>query len=123
MQFRLVGGNTSSEGRVEMFYNNEWGTICDDDWNSNNTQVICRSLGYTYGIRSTSSKEFGPGNGTIWLDNIGCTGDETHILNCTHAGLGEHNCAHHEDVGIVCGSECVCDIRMHLYMCVHVYVQ
>ena len=100
---RLVGGKNSSEGRVEMLYNEEWGTICDDDWANSAAQVVCRQLGYLRVERSTL--EFGPGNGTIWLDNVGCTGNESSLLECNHGGLGEHNCAHSEDIGVVCSSE------------------
>ena len=35
------------QGRVEIFYNNEWGTLCDDGFDEQEVQVICRSLGYT----------------------------------------------------------------------------
>ena len=44
---RLVGGSTKLEGRVEMCYNNQWGTICDDRWDTPDAIVACRQLGYT----------------------------------------------------------------------------
>ena len=43
---RLVNGSNSTRGRVEIYYNNEWGTICDDHWTINEARVICHSLGF-----------------------------------------------------------------------------
>lgn len=42
------------------------------------------------------------GNGTIWLDDVKCNGTENSILECQHLPLGDHNCGHHEDVGVHC---------------------
>ena len=42
---RLMGGNDTA-GRVEIFYNGQWGSICDDHWTSNEASVICRELGF-----------------------------------------------------------------------------
>ena len=50
---RLVGaGSSASQGRVEVCYNNQWGTVCSNLWTVNEAIVVCRQLGY-YGEFST----------------------------------------------------------------------
>ena len=44
---RLVGGSTSYEGRLEICYRNQWGTVCDDGWSNTDARVVCRQLGLT----------------------------------------------------------------------------
>lgn len=49
-----------------------------------------------------SKARFGAGNGTIWLDNVDCSGSEYDLVYCSHNGWGEHNCGHGEDAGVSC---------------------
>ena len=101
---RLVGGNWSEQGRVEVFYSGEWGTVCDDYWDINNARVVCRQLGYVTAISAPQSAHFGSGSGQIWLDDVHCVGTETSIVTCPHGGWGTHNCGHSEDASVVCTS-------------------
>lgn len=41
-EMRLIGGNTSLEGRVEICYNRAWGTICSDGFGAEDADVVCR---------------------------------------------------------------------------------
>ncbi|XP_063962816.1 deleted in malignant brain tumors 1 protein-like isoform X2 [Lytechinus pictus] len=109
---RLVGGSSSNEGRVELFVNNQWGTVCDDLWDINDAQVACRQLGLGPAVSATTNARFGQGSGDILLDNVGCTGSEASILSCSHEGIGSHNCGHSEDAGVICSSRTGSDIRL-----------
>lgn len=97
MTVRLVPG--PSKGRVEVFYNGQWGTVCDDSFDTVDGTVICKMLGYQ---RAATTYRPPSGTGRIWLDELRCTGTETDIFKCPHAGMGSNDCQHTEDVGVSC---------------------
>ena len=101
---RLVGGSSFTEGRVEVNYNGEWGTVCYYGWTYSNTDVVCKQLGLgTYGYYYYSRYYFGQGSGPVWLENVKCAGDESTIASCGHLGVNiTRSCTYREDVGIWC---------------------
>jgi len=106
---RLVRGTlttSSSSGRLEIYINGQWGTVCDDSFGFTDAGVACRQLGYSGASSSpvTASTNFlyGSGSGPIWLDDVGCFGSETCLLSCYNRGIGSNNCGHSEDVAISC---------------------
>ena len=98
----LVNGPTKYEGRVEVHHNGVWGTVCDNEWNLNDAQVICHELGFGQPFAAIQSAFYGQGSGQIWLDDVNCDGTEWTIGNCLHSEWGSHNCSHEEDVGVNC---------------------
>ncbi|XP_041473168.1 deleted in malignant brain tumors 1 protein-like isoform X2 [Lytechinus variegatus] len=102
---RLVGGNSPFQGRVEVYLNNQWGTICDDSWDTTDARIVCRQLGFKEVFAATTNARFGQGTGPIHMDDTRCYGSETSILDCVNRGIGVHNCRHSEDAGVICVPE------------------
>uniref|UniRef100_A0A8C9XBC4 Lysyl oxidase homolog n=1 Tax=Sander lucioperca TaxID=283035 RepID=A0A8C9XBC4_SANLU len=64
IQLRLAGEKRKHyEGRVEVFYNGEWGTVCDDDFSITAAQVVCRELGFMNAESWSPSAKYGSGEG------------------------------------------------------------
>ena len=101
---RLVDGTSAYEGRVEILHNNEWGTVCDDDWDLQDATVVCEQLFGTDALEAKTSAFFGQGSGTVWMDAVSCAGDEAALSECSFDGWGNHDCGHNEDAGVVCST-------------------
>lgn len=99
----MGGDQNGSTGRVEVARNRSgpWGSVCDDLWTEREAQVVCRNLNYQWGTAHSNSP-FGEGSGSIFLDNVQCTGTESSLSECQHNGWGVHNCRHYEDAGVSC---------------------
>ena len=101
---RLVGGSSSREGRVEVFYAGVWGTVCNAGWGTSDANVVCRQLGFSRGTAITTSSRFGQGVGPTWMNNVNCGGGETRLHSCSFSGWGASQCRDHHsrDAGVVC---------------------
>ena len=100
---RLVGGGISS-GRVEVYHNGQWGTVCDDSWDMNDANVVCRQLGFSSASSAPGNAAYGQGSEPTWMDNVACQGGEASLFACTHNGWGVENCNHGEDASVVCNA-------------------
>ena len=126
------GNPAEREGRLEIYHDDVWGTVCDDrfDGHGNNSgnqapAAACVLLGFPQGGRYVSgygqagvahnvsiepNRGVRPGVVPIWLDDLRCaTADVPDDMNglwlyenCNHAGWGFHNCTHEEDAGVAC---------------------
>jgi len=107
---RLVNVNNTGiggqyEGRIEILHNGTWGTICDHDWEYEDAQVACRSLGFSGTVHAVTNAYYGRGTGRVWLDHVECTGSETNLMSCRHNNFEsvDSDCwDHSNDAGVVC---------------------
>jgi len=100
----LLGGRSPREGRLEVYHNGTWGTVCRNSFTQAAARVVCHMRGYE-DVGQYIGNRYGAGSGTIWLDNIQCSGTETNIADCSHRGWGNHSSGHDEDVSVSCFSE------------------
>ena len=101
---RLVGPHSPESGRVEVYHNGVWGTVCDDDWDEKDGHVVCRMLGYRTAIQVKSAATYGQGTGPIWLSKLNCNGEESSLINCRSSAWGVNNCRHSQDAGVTCSN-------------------
>ena len=88
---------------MEVCANANWGTVCDDGWDTDDATVVCTQLGFsTTGAVARGNAFFGQGTDPILLDDVACTGSESLLTACPNNGIGIHNCAHSEDAGVTC---------------------
>ncbi|KAH9508824.1 hypothetical protein Btru_050143 [Bulinus truncatus] len=103
-EVRLINGNNNYQGTVEVFYNNRWGKVCDDGWDTNAARVTCRWLGLDSDMAiavGLSGFQSNHSNGFL-LDDLVCTGNESSLAECGHAQWGVHNCGISEEAGVIC---------------------
>lgn len=109
MKVRLRDGRHSHEGRVEVWYDGQWGNVCDDQWGMADADVVCRQLGYIGALRTSTQLEFSSGDGVnILLDEVQCTGLENSIYECLHGPWSQHDCRFYETAGVICKPNKVC---------------
>ena len=99
---RLQDGARYREGRVELYINDAWKTVCDDSWDVTDADVVCHMLGYPSAEAAPPRAAYGEGSGDILLTRVDCNGMERSIFECPHSGLSVPNCDHSEDAGVVC---------------------
>ena len=98
----MVGGSDPSEGRVELFYEGEWGRVLQHS-TANAADVACQQAGYPY---SEGLQSFGHGSGPVWLAIFGCTGDEERVEQCWHLYGWRSIFSIPSDLGVRCRGKC-----------------
>ncbi|PFX28995.1 Scavenger receptor cysteine-rich type 1 protein M130 [Stylophora pistillata] len=98
-----IAGHNASSGRIEVFFDNQWGTVCDNGWDIDDALVSCKQIGFDRASQAFSGASHGLGIGPIWMNDVACFGNESLISGCGHGGWGTHeNCTHSQDASVTC---------------------
>ncbi|XP_009997108.1 PREDICTED: scavenger receptor cysteine-rich type 1 protein M130 [Chaetura pelagica] len=101
-KLRVTGGEDGCSGRLEIWHQGSWGTVCDDSWDMADAEVVCRQLGCGSAVSALSEAAFGEGTGPIWLEKVHCKGTELSLWDCPVNPLFGKNCDHKEDAAVNC---------------------
>ncbi|XP_066854930.1 antigen WC1.1-like [Anser cygnoides] len=99
-RLRLAGGPGRCAGRVEVYSEGTWGTVCQDAWDLPHADVVCRQLGCGRALEAPGSERFGPGVGTLWPGAGGCSGTEAALWDCP--APARRGCRRGGGAGAVC---------------------
>ena len=108
---QLLGGMQADRGHV-VYLN---GLLCDDDWNSNAANVVCRELGFSGAANLTTHSYFGPvetpfmiAQGVVVpysIKSVVCDGNEEKLSDCDITPAVESDCQFGEAAGVICATE------------------
>ncbi|XP_028391577.1 uncharacterized protein LOC114516333 [Dendronephthya gigantea] len=111
---RLAGSDKPDEGRVEIYFDGEWGTICDNGWDMDDASIACTEMGFPGAERALMGSDVQNGTGRVWLDNVQCTGFvESLLKECHHNGWGNVNCRNGQEAGVKCKPKVPCDFELN----------
>ncbi|XP_073726199.1 scavenger receptor cysteine-rich type 1 protein M130-like [Misgurnus anguillicaudatus] len=102
LPLRLSGGKGLCSGRLEVYHNSVWGSVCDDLWDIRDDQVVCRQLGCGAALSVDENEAFGAGEGVVWMNRVECRGTEIHLWDCPHVLKNHTDCSHKEQVRLIC---------------------
>ncbi|KAL0153184.1 hypothetical protein M9458_051511, partial [Cirrhinus mrigala] len=89
------GGEGRCSGRLEVYHNTVWGSVCDDHWDISDAQVVCRQLGCGAALRADGNSVFGAGEGVVWMNKI-------HLWDCPLSLKNHTDCSSNEQAGLAC---------------------
>ncbi|XP_026109150.1 antigen WC1.1-like [Carassius auratus] len=102
LPLRLRGRDRRCSGRLEVYHNAVWGSVCDDQWDISDAQVVCRQLGCGAALRADGNSTFGAGEGVVWMNKVECRGNEIHLWDCPLSLNNHTDCFRKKLVTLTC---------------------
>uniref|UniRef100_A0A672YCP5 SRCR domain-containing protein n=1 Tax=Sphaeramia orbicularis TaxID=375764 RepID=A0A672YCP5_9TELE len=98
---RLVHGSGLCSGRLEVRSNQSWSSVCEEDLDLNDTQVVCRELGCgAPGL--LQGRLYGEGEAPVWTSELHCEGHESAVLDCRRSSSAGKTCSPGTAAGLTC---------------------
>uniref|UniRef100_A0A673A8Y9 SRCR domain-containing protein n=2 Tax=Sphaeramia orbicularis TaxID=375764 RepID=A0A673A8Y9_9TELE len=98
---RLVHGSSLCSGRLEVRSNQSWSSVCEEDLDLNDTQVVCRELGCgAPGLLQGGL--YGEGEAPVWTSELQCEGNESAVLDCRRSSSAAKTCSNGTAAGLTC---------------------
>ncbi|XP_059187494.1 CD5 antigen-like [Centropristis striata] len=99
--FRLVNGTSLCSGRLEVTSNQSWSSVCEDNFDHQDAEVVCRELGC--GAPSVlQGALYGEVETPMWTKEFQCGGNESSLLDCRSSGSDRNTCSPGRAVGLTC---------------------
>ena len=91
---------------MQVYHNNTWGWVCADQWDKHDADVACRMLDFDRALSAFLYREKRrKRKRRVWLKNLRRNGNEGSLFECSHEGLGSHNCEGGRRAGVLCRSK------------------
>ncbi|XP_072132640.1 scavenger receptor cysteine-rich domain-containing group B protein-like [Mobula birostris] len=102
VKLRLVNGGSRCDGRLEIQYKGNWGTVNGRSWDMPDANVVCRQLGCGAALRAYDYARYGEGSGPVFTTDVQCGGSEAALQECKSEPWGDTGYSHSEDAGVIC---------------------
>ena len=103
LQIRIQGGANPKEGRVEVFHEGQWGTVCGDEWGIEEAMTVCRQLNLGFASKAVTHNNFTQTDLKVIMSGVQCRVDAISLYRCQHDDWGKTNCSSKDKLaGVVC---------------------
>ena len=105
LQVRIRGGANHLEGRVEVFNDGIWGTVCAEGWGIEEAMTVCRQLNLGYASEAVTEQNFSRTDLEVIMSGVQCHINDISIYHCEHDEWKNTTCSDKKkSAGVVCVS-------------------
>ncbi|PFX29780.1 Lysyl oxidase-like 2 [Stylophora pistillata] len=104
-EVRIRGGANHLEGRVEVFHDGKWGTVCADGWGIEEAMIVCRQLNLGFASDAITNQTFSQTDLEVIMSGVQCHVNDISIYNCEHDEWTNTTCSDKKkSAGVACVS-------------------